>query len=91
MISISDLSEEKQFQVIKSYLVDAKSHRCIQEEVLNIDAPVRGGGFVAMQILHHFGIHGNKKGILMKKSLEDEYSEAEGSYKLALNILKENL
>lgn len=90
MIDIRNFSDEKVFQVIKSYLIEAKSHRYIQEKVLGIDAPARGGGFVAMQILHHYGICGDKKGILKRSSLESEYSEAEGSYKLALKILKEN-
>ena len=91
MVDIHNFSDEKVLQVIKSYLVEAESHRFIQEKILGIDAPARGGGFVAMQILHHYGIRGDKKGILMRSSLEDEYSEAEGSYKLALKILKENL
>ncbi|MFP3356290.1 hypothetical protein R0K17_02920 [Planococcus sp. SIMBA_143] len=91
MGSIGNLSEEKIFQVLKSYLIEAKSHRSIQEEILNMDAPARGGGFVAMQILHHYGIRGDRKGILLRNSLEEEYAKAEGDYKAALEILKHHL
>jgi len=78
-------------QVIKAYLVESKSHRRIQEEILKIDAPVRGGGFVAMNILHHFGIDGAKKGILNRSSLEEEYKNAVGSYKKALELLEKTI
>lgn len=91
MIDFQNFSEEEVFQVIKLYLIEAKSQRFIQKNVLNIEAPNRGGGYVAMQILHRYGIHGDKKGVLSKNSFEDEYSKAEGPYKLALEIIKENL
>lgn len=79
---------EIQAKVIYAYLVTAKSHRKIQEEILKIDAPARGGGFITMQILHHYKILGNKKGILIHNSFEDEFLKAEGMYKQALEILK---
>jgi len=79
---------EVQAKVIRAYLIEAKSHRRIQEEILKIDAPARGGGFVTMQILHHYGIRGNKKGILVQNSFEEELLKAEGMYKQALEILK---
>lgn len=91
MVNVQRFSEEKIYQVIKAYLVEVKSHRYIQENILDIEAPIRGGGFVAMQILHHYGIHGNKKGILMRNSLKEEYSGAENQYKLALEIMKKSL
>ena len=80
-----------QTKVIHAYLVEAKSYLRIQKEILKIDAPARGGGFVAMQILHHYTIHGNKKGILIHNSLEYEFSKAKGSYKLALELLKHSI
>lgn len=42
-----------------------------------------------MQILHHYTIHGNKKGILIHNSFEEEFLKAEGMYKQALKILKD--
>ena len=85
---LSIFKEEIKAKVIRAYLVDEKSHRKIQEEILNLEAPARGGGFVAMQILHHYGIDGSKKGILVNNSFEDEYEKAIGSYKQGLDLLK---
>ncbi len=51
-------------QVIKAYLCDGWSHRRIQEQILGIDAPVRGGGYEAMKILHGYGITGEYKSAL---------------------------
>lgn len=87
-ITLNKFSLEVQAKVIHAYLFEAKSHRRIQEEILMIDAPARGGGFVTMQILHHYAIHGNKKGILIHNSFEEELLKAEGMYKQALEILK---
>ncbi|NLF82380.1 MAG: hypothetical protein GX568_00150 [Candidatus Gastranaerophilales bacterium] len=52
--------------VLKAYLIDGLSHRKIQERILNMEAPARGGGFEAMNILHEFGITGEYKGILKR-------------------------
>ena len=57
-------------RVLKSYLHDGMSHRAIQKEVLNLPAPARGGGFVAMEILHSFNIRGKHKSLL-SNSLQD--------------------
>jgi hypothetical protein len=86
--NIKSFNERDYVQVIRAYLIEAKSHRQIQEEILGIEAPSRGGGFVAMEILHHFGISGSKKGILKKSSLDEEYLNATGSYKQGLDLLK---
>ena len=91
MANINKFSAYTIFLVIKSYLIDSKSHRAIQEEILNMDAPARGGGFIAMQILHSYGIHGDKKGALKRRTLEEEYQIAKGQYKVALDIIKKNM
>jgi putative restriction endonuclease len=51
-------------KVLHAYLIEGKSHRFIQREILELPAPAKGGGFVAMQILHEFNIKGKDKGIL---------------------------
>ena len=82
-------SEHIKAKVIKAYLVDAHSHRRIQEEILNIPAPSRGGGFVAMTILHDFGIFGKKKGALIPpNTIEEELFSATPAYKSALLLLQ---
>lgn len=87
-MDINKFSEAKHAEVIKAYLIDKKSHREIQEEILEIDAPTRGGGFVAMDILHYYGIDGDKKGSLVGKDLDIELSTATGNYKKALELLE---
>lgn len=76
-------------KVIYSYLKKSLSHRGIQKEVLGQDAPARGGGFLAMEILHSYEIEGDKKGILNKTPFSIEYNNANGKYLEALDLLKE--
>ena len=51
--------DDREYKVLKAYLVDGWSHRKIQREILKLDAPARGGGFVAMDILHKYNIQSN--------------------------------
>ena len=53
---------EIEIKVCLAYLRDSKSHRSIQEEILGIPAPLRGGGYEAMRLLHSNGIYGHHKG-----------------------------
>lgn len=76
-------------EVIKAYLVEGRSHRNIQREILNIPAPARGGGFVAMTLLHHFNIHGEMKGILKKRSVSELRSVTNVAFNEALDIIEE--
>jgi len=88
-VPIEDLySIPKEVRVIYAYLKNSLSHRKIQSEVLGEDFPDRGGGFLAMQILHDYEIEGDKKGVLNKTPFHVEYEKAEGKYLEALNLLK---
>ncbi|KMT22311.1 HNH endonuclease [Clostridium cylindrosporum] len=78
-------TEEEVLKVVKAYLVDGLSHRKIQFEILGLPSPARGGGFVTMDILHHFNINGDKKGILAKEDINDLIKNSTGNY---LEILK---
>ncbi|WP_317196996.1 AAA family ATPase [Flavihumibacter profundi] len=75
-------------KVAHAYLVKSMSHRKIQEEILEKETPARGGGFLAMTILHDFEIKDEKKGILSKNSLDSEIYNATGKYLEALNLIK---
>lgn len=87
----SDKSDSKvHAEVIYNYLKNSLSHRKIQSEVLGEEAPARGGGFLAMEILHGYEIQGDKKGILKKIPFNTEYKNATGKYLEALDLLKEN-
>nr|WP_299344248.1 AAA family ATPase [Allomuricauda sp.] len=77
-------------KVIYSYLKNSLSHRKIQSEILGEKAPARGGGFLAMEILHSYEIQGDKKGILKNTPFDIEYKSATGKYLEALELLKEN-
>lgn len=87
---LEEFSEEIIIQIIRAYLYERKSHRDIQREILHIPAPDRGGGFIAMDILHYFDIHGDKKGFLVERNLDQAIMESEGSFKRALQLLKES-
>lgn len=69
MKDIFGYNEEAHLAVVMAYLVDGKSMREIQSEILDLPAPLLGGGYVAMNILHYYGISGAEKGILRKKSI----------------------
>lgn len=58
------------FKVIEAYLIEGWSHRKIQSEILELEAPDNGGGYEAMRILHQYGITGSFKGILNGKRLD---------------------
>lgn len=64
---IDDFSEDIIIQVLRAYLRDGLSHRGIQKQILGLPAPAKGGGFVAMEILHHFDIKGEHKSLLTKE------------------------
>lgn len=79
--------EDTRLEVIKSYVVDGRSHRQIQEEVLDIAAPSNGGGYVAMNILHYYGVSGDMKSIL-KSHPDREIIIRDGIFKKIKEYIK---
>lgn len=61
---LRDFPEELIIRTLRAYLIHGDSHRSIQKNILGIPAPARGGGFVAMEILHHYEIKPEHKSIL---------------------------
>ncbi len=59
-----------ELNIIEAYLVNRWSHRVIEKRILGLDSPVRGGGYVAMSILHQYGIRGSHKGMLAGKGFD---------------------
>mgnify|MGYP003632166600 CR=1 FL=1 len=89
-MAIIDKFEKPQIaEVIKAFLVDGKSHRMIQREILNLPAPAKGGGFVVMEILHQYNIRGDKKGILKRKSVNELRATDDVPFKNSLDIYDE--
>lgn len=72
--------------VLKAYLIDGRSHREIQREILHLPAPARGGGFRTMIILHEYGIKGQHKAIFQSQVDPDA-----GIDKHAIDLLQEYL
>jgi len=60
-----------ELDVVKAFLCNGLSHREIQKNILREDAPVRGGGFLAMNILHRFGIRDQHKNILRGRGFDE--------------------
>ncbi|MCD1117812.1 HNH endonuclease [Chryseobacterium turcicum] len=63
-MNIENLDDYVISKVIYAYLIESKSHRQIQKEILGLPAPQKGGGFVTMEVLHHFNLKKEAKGIL---------------------------
>ena len=78
----------KDIQVVNEYLTNGKSHRWIQENILKIKAPSRGGGFESMKILHNYNIKDDKKGVLQKQNIFQEINKAKGKYREVLLCLQ---
>lgn len=52
-----DFEQNIKIDLVRLYLESREwSHRRLQSEILGIDAPPRGGGYVAMEILRSFGL-----------------------------------
>ena len=68
-----------EFKVLKAYLVYGWSHRKIQEEILNEPAPLRGGGFKTMKILHKYNIKAKDKSSLSEQIFNQQFKIDEES------------
>jgi serine/threonine protein kinase len=70
--------KDRDIAVVKAYLCDGWSHRKIEQEILGLHAPVRGGGFEAMTILRRYGITGEHKSCLQGKGFDRRAFETAG-------------
>lgn len=57
-------------KIIKTYLFDGKSHRSIDEEILNLDSK-QSKGYQSMGVLHYLGLVDNHKGIFSGMNIEE--------------------
>lgn len=85
---VHKFKEEEILKVVIAYLVDGLSHRKIQSKILGLPAPDNGGGYVVMDILHHFDIDGDKKSILATEDINSLIENASGSYHDILTKVK---
>lgn len=77
---VNNFTEEEILKVVRAYLVDGLSHRKIQSQILGLPAPVNGGGYIAMDILHYFEINGDKKGILSRENIDSLIENSSENY-----------
>jgi putative restriction endonuclease len=89
MKSINKFDNYTIARVIEAYLVRGNSHRKIQRKILNLPAPARGGGFVAMEILHHFNIRNDKKAIFKNKVLSQIEKTDDKKFNKAIQLISE--
>ncbi len=73
---VKEYSNNTHLKVVNAFVVEGSSHREIQREILNLPAPARGGGYVAMNILHYYGITGKAKKALSNNSLKEFLKDA---------------
>jgi len=77
-------------RVIRAYLIYGLSHRKIETEILNLPTLNNGGGYTAMDILHHYNIKESKKNILNNNSINQLITETQDElFKEALILLKD--
>lgn len=81
--------EDTILKVIIAYLYEGKSHRQIQREILNLPAPAHGGGFIVMDILHYYGINGEKKGFLIDHDMSEILKISDGNLHDVLSKVNE--
>lgn len=86
---LKNFDEDVILKVLISYLYEGKSHRRIQREILGLPAPARGGGFIAMDILHYYEIYEDKKGILKNKDISELINKSSGPFNEALIKINE--
>lgn len=72
---------EQEVAVLKAYLCDGWSQRQIQEAILGIEAPIRGGGYETMRTLRKFGVTGEYKACLKGRKFNAKAFEAAGNIK----------
>jgi len=61
-----------EYRILTAYLCDSKSHRWIQQNIMQKEAPERGGGYEAMKVLHAFDLKEDSKGLLNGLTVTEE-------------------
>lgn len=81
----ADFPEEIKLAVLKEYLRNPKtSLRKLEMKIMQIESPVRGGGFKAKTIVNSYGALNDNKGLLAKCSVEDALKSVDGQLRETL-------
>jgi hypothetical protein len=79
---------ESDLSIVKGYLIDGKSYRGIEKDIMNIDSQKRGGGFIAKSILNSYGVLAEHKGIIKDLNIDQEIEKSNGVLKETLIWIK---
>ena len=83
-VSANTISKEQLHEMARLYLEESVSFRNLEQRVLGIDSPERGGGFVAKKALNDFGITASDKGMLARMCPEAAVKTSAGMLKKAI-------
>ena len=87
----TSISEKQLHDMAVLYLVDGKSYRDLEREVLKIKSEQRGGGFKAKSALNNIGIEAKHKSAVKENGYEHTLKYATDEYKKTLIELEANL
>ena len=79
---------KRDLEIIKARLIDGKSFREIETEILKINSPVRGGGFKAKKILDSYGVLTKYKGTITEQNISNKIKNYDGLFSETLIELK---
>ena len=85
----SHFTDHEKARCLKAYLFDGLSFRRLELDVLQIESPVRGGGFKAQTMMRSFGLIPANKGLLRGKTLDGAIRQSDGAIKDALKFIKD--
>lgn len=78
----------RDIKIMNAYLIEGKSYRKIEKELLNIDKPNSGGGFIAMRLLNSYDIDGSYKSCLSSNTFDSVFAQANDDLKAILSELR---
>lgn len=87
----SQFNNTEKARCLKAYLFNGLSFRRIELDVLQIESPVRGGGFKAQTMMRSFGLAPTNKGMFHGKTLDGAIRQSNGEIKDVLKFIKNHM
>ena len=86
----NNIDFDKVYKMAIEYLRNPNtSFRKLETDILKIESPTRGGGFISKKALKSIGITADLKGILNYKKIEDLIASSNGKLKKTLEFIKD--
>ncbi len=86
-----EVSANIKAQYLKAYLFDGYSFRKLEEKIMGIKSPARGGGFKAQRLIRSYNISNSQKGIFFRLTLEQAYAKADSPLREVLTFIKNEI